>query len=101
MTVYKGSRYEGVEAIEITNEEGEKKRLLKDRNFTNFPISETIRYSSDDELDLSAFIEYGDERLWWVIADANRDNLPIEDLLDIESNTKIKLPASSAVQDVY
>lgn len=101
MTVFKGSRYEGVEAIELVDENDNKKRLLKDRGFTDFPISETIRYSSSDELDLSAFIEYGDEKLWWIIADANRENLPMEDFIDIESNSKVRLPASEAVQDAY
>lgn len=100
MTVFKGSRYEGVDAIKIVDEDGNEKRILKDREFTNLDIGDTVRKKDTDEMDLMAFVEYDNEELWWVIADANRENLPLQDFIGLPQYTEINIPAQEAVRDL-
>ena len=47
-----------------------------------------------DQLDWLAFMFLGDARLWWVLADVNRDVLT--DALDIPVGTRLIIPASGA-----
>jgi hypothetical protein len=101
MTIFDDSRYRNVDAIKIVDEDGQEKRILKERQFSNFPVEDIVTYTRDDVVDLSAFVEYGEEHLWWIIADANRENIPLEDILSLDSGDRIGIPDPDAVSKVF
>lgn len=99
MSISEGSRYEGVPATKIVEEDGTVKRFLHDRpklNVNNF--AKDARLAEGDELDLVAYVEYDDESLWWTIADANEERLPLDITLDLEENTKLNIPAGEELR---
>jgi hypothetical protein len=99
MAIPEGSRYEGVNATKIVEEDGTVKRFLHDRgNIDVNDFAKTSRLTKKDLLDLVAFVEYDDESLWWLIAEANEENLPLDTLLKLKENTQIKLPAPNEIR---
>jgi len=74
MSIFSGSRYEGVNLIAI-QENGTTRVLFEDRepisldDFAGDPIQVTVQVS--DEIDFIAARFYGRSTLWWIIADVN------------------------------
>ena len=75
MTIFRGSRYERVPFTGIKTVDGKTRKMLHDRRIfslddvTDSSIEHTIE--GDEALDSLAERYYGDDRLWWVIADVN------------------------------
>lgn len=77
MAIFKGSRYETVtEVTPIVDRPDRKVRLflhnrkfyLRENTKTPFTIHEVV---NGQLIDMIAYAYYGDERLWWLIADYN------------------------------
>lgn len=92
------SRYDRRTYVEHTHVDGSKRYVwdLKDPITKSAldPESWTIHVVRQGEaLDALAFEYLGDVRLWWVIADLNRDVL--EDTLRIDPGTQLVVPVGS------
>lgn len=92
--IYQGSRYENVPLISVIDSLGNAHPSLiagtPPKVIGNFDFY-TVMYK--DRLDSIAYKQYGDPKLWWVIADANPDYAfyPSE----IPIGTHIRIPTLS------
>lgn len=75
MPIYTHSRYRGVPITSFVLLDGTVKNLLHRRSYItlddvgdNFTIH---RVTEGETIDFISFFRYGDESLWWVIADVN------------------------------
>ena len=99
MPIFRGSRYEGVEFTGVRDFRGNVRRTLHDRrsrgpeDLGDGAVVHTLQ--TDEELDLLAF-RYGNKaRLWWLIADANGIDFP----LDLEPGTRLLIPDARIFQE--
>jgi len=78
MTIYRGSRYERDKVARVLGVDGVRRPTL----FRSPPPNLTFTYDEHlviegDRLDVLAYQAYGDDGLWWVIAEANPElNVP-------------------------
>lgn len=94
MTVYLGSRYEGVPVVSALDADG----LLKPTLFRTPPPT-PVRFASylvvvGDRLDRLAYRFYQRSDFWWVIADANPEVLLSDPLTP---GTMIRIPYASDI----
>jgi nucleoid-associated protein YgaU len=92
MAVYKGSRYEDSYAGRVVHSDGVVRPVL----FRNTPAQDGLgqgdvsyQVREGDRLDRIAFMYFGTENLWWLIADAN-DGLLLPDPL--KPGTILRIP---------
>jgi len=82
MTVFRGSRYEGVEFTAIRGANGLVKKFLHNRKpVTVEDVGEDFfvrTIQREDQFDDIAFEFGGKSRLWWVIADVNEEFFPFD-----------------------
>ena len=75
MTIFKGSRYEGVPRTGIRDLSGQTRDFLHDRRIFSAKDLEQNSFVhtlvGGEELDALAHRYYGDETLWYLIADVN------------------------------
>ena len=90
------SRYVNVVAAGVTDVSGTQRYAFELREPVDksslgddFVVVTTLE---GDQLDALADRHLGDARLWWVLADLNRDVL--EDALRLEPNTRLVVPTS-------
>ncbi len=82
--------------IEIKREQNEK-GYFKNLKYPNIPLSINDIYvitTSGDRLDLLANQFYQDVRLWWIIANANRDIIR-RDSISLKPGLEIRIPANA------
>lgn len=97
MTVSPKSRYAGSVVAPVTDASGRTRNTIlptapKDRTFS---VS-FYRWQGSDRMDLLAHRYYGDERLWWQIADANPELVPsASGLFSIAPGTVVRIPNAS------
>jgi hypothetical protein len=90
MTFFKGSRYEKVGEVEMTDPlTGRKVRYKRVRFIEERPVDRGHAVRDDDRLDRLAFQAYGNAELFWLICDAGREAWP-PDLLEV--GTVIAIP---------
>lgn len=90
--IYKGSRYEGVGAMGLLDQNSKVRKILNDRvPFTMNDVGESFivhEFQAGEQLDLIAFKYYKKEWLWYLIADVNGIMWP----QDIPPRTKLVIP---------
>lgn len=94
MAISANSRYAGSVVGPVTNSAG----VTRNTILPATPKDTTYRVSfytwrAGDRMDLLAYRFYGDERLWWLIADANPEIVPAaSSLFSIAPGTLIRIP---------
>ena len=100
MAIYRGSRYEGVDKTGIKFADGSERVLLHDRRiFSNNDLGEdSIQHTVEagEELDSIAYNFYGDDGLWWLIADVN----DILYIFDVAPGDILTIPNPDIVSDL-
>jgi hypothetical protein len=92
MSVFKGSRYEGVKFTGILGKDGKVRRYLHARE--PFNVNQMRKplvfhdFQQDEQLDQLAWEYSGKPRLWWLLADISKIMFPLE----IEPGTEIIIP---------
>jgi len=93
MPIFKGSRYEGVKITGFTTASGQLRAFLHSRNkLSSADIGEDFiihRVKQGDTIDGLAFEYGGKTRLWWIIADVNDLEFP----LDLTINQELIIPS--------
>ena len=83
MPIFQNSRYEGLPITGIRFPDGQDRKLIHSR--IPFRLSDVSRNATTyivregDEIDLIAANFYGDENLWWIIAEINEMFFPLDD----------------------
>lgn len=96
--LFTSSRYE--ESVQIKASAGlraenrlelSRRRFLQREDFEDQPG--TIQYvlRQGDRLDILAYRLLGDSRLWWILTDINREQIP--DTLNLQAGTEILVPS--------
>ena len=88
--IFKGSRYEQVPIVEVTDARGRRVSALGIRFVPPAPAGFLHAVTAGDRLDLLAYRYYRNPEKFWLIADAN-DALDPEDLLR-EPGRRILIP---------
>lgn len=94
MAVSANSRYAGSVVAPVTDGAGATRNTI----LPKVPADTAYRVSfypwrAGDRMDLLAYRFYGDERLWWLIADANPEIVPYaSSLFSIAPGTMIRIP---------
>lgn len=78
--IFKGSRYEKVPVIQVTDEHGRDMPALGIRFIPPTPAGFIHTVAASDRLDLLAYQYYRNPEKFWLVGDAN-DELDAEDLL--------------------
>ena len=102
MPILQGSRYAGVPITGIKFADGKERRFLHSRqNFTLEDVKRGARIHivrDSDEIDVLAKQFYGDERLWWVIAEVNGLFFPLDKEAELPTGKEIViLPLSDVL----
>jgi nucleoid-associated protein YgaU len=79
--IFKGSRYQGIDTYQVTDQFGRPVSALKIRYIPSTPAAYPHVVMGDQRLDLIAFKYYGNPEKFWLIADANTGEMDPEDLL--------------------
>lgn len=77
-----------------TKQDKDKGRILRPLKYPEIPLSINDTYVitvMGDRLDLMADQFYGDTRLWWIIAQANPDNIR-RDSYSVSAGLEIRIP---------
>lgn len=98
MSVFKGSRYEGLKFTGILGKDGKVRRYLHGRN----PLVASMMkrplvfhdFQNGEQLDQLAWEAAAKPRLWWIIADISNIMFP----LDIEPGTEIVIPTRDLLE---
>ena len=100
MPIFSGSRYEGVDITGIKTLDGNIRKFLHDRRiFSREDIGpDSIEHvvSGDEQLDGLAETFYGDQNLWWLIADVN----DIHFALDLAPGQRLLIPSPAVVAEL-
>lgn len=94
------SRYAGLESVVLTHTDGSNRVVFELRD----PVEpgdlgehrRTIVAARHVPLDLLAYDHLGDARLWWIVADLNRDVL--DDMLRVPAGTELLLPTGEWIR---
>ena len=92
--IAKGSRYEGIGAVDVTAADGSKSKALKIRFIPPTPAGFLHTVKSGERLDLLAYNFYRNAEKFWLIADANSAMDP-DDLL--EPGLQLRIPPDRTV----
>lgn len=97
MPIFSGSRYEGVDITGIKSLDGKSRKFLHDRRIYS---KEDVGSNSfehtvagGEQLDSLADSFYGDQNLWWLIADVN----DILFALDLQPGQILTIPTKALV----
>jgi len=91
--IFKGSRYENVAVVTVTDANGVTTNALALRVLHPLAAGYRHTFTSGDRLDLLAYTYYRDPQRFWLIADANAGM----DAADLEEpGRKILIPPDSA-----
>jgi hypothetical protein len=88
--VFQGSRYGDAEVITPIAHDGQRRRVLEMRHITIAPSAHEHTVSEGDRLDLLAGHFYSDPQKYWLILDANPDELNPFRLL--RARRRIRIP---------
>ena len=88
--VFQGSRYADAEVITPRAHDGQKRRVLDMRRVTVAPSAHEHTVSEGERLDLLAGHFYSDPQKYWLILDANPDELNPFRLL--QTGRRIRIP---------
>jgi len=78
MVIFKGSRYEKVPIIEVTDAQGRTVAAIGLRLTPPTPAGFVHRVTDSDRLDLLAYRYYRNPEKFWLLADANADLDPLD-----------------------
>ena len=93
-----GSRYNVCGAVTTTPRvELTARQLLEMPTVNESKVGEWVTISEGSRVDVLAYTYLGDSRLWWVIADLNRD---IEDWYNIPAGALIYIPTLDSVAGI-
>ena len=98
MSVFKGSRYEGVKFTGILGKDGKVRKYLHPRE--PLALSEMKQpvivhtFQAGEVIDELASRAAGKPRLWWIIADVSDILFP----LDIEAGTEVVVPKQDLLE---
>lgn len=92
MVISQTSRYAASQVAPVTDSSGVTRQTILPTVPTDTAYQVSFyQWSMNDRPDLLAFRNYGDERLWWLIADANPE---IIDWLNVAVGTVIRIPVA-------
>ncbi len=98
MSVFKGSRYEGLKFTGVLGKDGKVRRYLHGRD--PLRASQMKRplvfhdFQNDEQLDFLAWNVAAKPRLWWILADISNIMFP----LDIAPGTEIVIPTRELLE---
>lgn len=92
MAVGNTSRYATRQIAPVTDAAGVTRLTILPRTPVDTAYQVTFyAWRTGDRADLLAFRSYGDERLWWLIADANPE---VVDWFDVPVGTVLRIPSA-------
>lgn len=100
MPVFRGSRYEGLDSIVVTTSDGKNKRFLVNKKAATIDGSNDFyirKKLEHEELDAIAAEVFNDSRTYWILAEVNEIQFP----LDIERGRDLIIPNISILSKTF